>query len=240
MLKLFRSDAERYAARERKAAYWSEPIDSPWRRLAAWANLLLVDHGVIRLIYLNAHRVTPQLLRAAQPAPHDIRRFAREGVKTIVTLRGGREQGGWPLEVEACAAAGIALKELTLRSREPPDRDTLLALPAFFASLQYPALAHCKSGADRAGLFSALYLLVHEGRPVAEAKKQLSLRYGHVRMAKTGMLDAFLDAYAREGEAKGVPFMEWVRDAYDPARVAASFHEGFWASLLIDRLMRRE
>jgi hypothetical protein len=31
-----------------------------------------------------------------------------------------------------------------------------------------------------------------------------------------------------------------VRDSYDPARVAASFHEGFWASLLIDRLMRRE
>ena len=34
---------------------------------------------------------------------------------------------------------------------------------------------HCKSGADRAGLASALWLLHVERRPVAEAMKQLSL-----------------------------------------------------------------
>ena len=148
--------------------------------------------------------------------------------------------GAWPLEREACERHGIALAEVTIRSRAAPDKETLLALPAFFASLAYPILAHCKSGADRAGLFAALYLLIHKRRPVAEAKQQLALKYGHVRLAKTGMLDAFLDAYEREGEARGVAFLDWVRDIYDPARVEAEFHAGFWSSLLIDRLLRRE
>ena len=61
-----------------------------------------------------------------------------------------------------------------------------------FNSIEKPALMHCKSGADRAGLMAALYVLIHCKKPVAEAMKQLSLRYLHVRQAKTGMLDSFL------------------------------------------------
>jgi protein tyrosine/serine phosphatase len=37
-------------------------------------------------------------------------------------------------------------------------------------------LIHRKSGADRAGLMSALYLDLKEGVPMAQAKRQLSLR----------------------------------------------------------------
>ncbi len=240
MLKTFQTQEARTAARERRAAYWDQPISGRRQRLHAWWSMLFADHGIIRMFYLNEHAVTDRLIRSAQPAPHDIRRFAAQGIKTIVNLRGGREQGGWPLERETCDETGLVLRELTLRSREAPDRATLLSLPSFFASLAYPAVAHCKSGADRAGLFSALFLLVHEGRPVAEAKRQLSLKYGHVRLAKTGMLDAFLDAYEQEGESQGVPFMDWVRDVYDPARVERTFHEGFLASLIVDKIMRRE
>lgn len=232
--------AERQANRQQRITDWERPLDSKGQRVRAWLNMLFVDHGVIRLIYLNQHAVTADFHRSAQPGPHDIDRFAREGIKTIVNLRGGHEHGAWPLQREACQRNGLALREIVMRSRAAPDKETLLALPEFFASLSYPVLVHCKSGADRAGLFSALYLLIHEGRPVSEAKQQLSLRYGHVRLAKTGMLDAFLEAYAREGEDKDITFLDWVRDIYDPARVEAEFHEGFWASLLIDRLLRRE
>ena len=67
----------------------------------AWLNMIFVDHAIFRLIYLNFHRVTPEFWRSAQPAPHDIRRLAKEGLKTIVNLRGGREYGSWPLDAEA-------------------------------------------------------------------------------------------------------------------------------------------
>lgn len=240
MLSIFKSAKRSGAARLSRIARWDRPLTSTGQRVSAWINMLFVDHGIIRLIYVNEQHVGPAFKRSAQPAPHDIRRMAREGIRTIINLRGGREHGAWPLQREACERHGIALRELTIRSRGAPDKETLLALPDFFASIAYPALAHCKSGADRAGLFSALYLLVHQGRPVAEAKQQLALKYGHVRFAKTGILDAFLDLYEREGEARGIGFIDWVRDVYDPAALETSFHAGFWASLLVDRLMRRE
>lgn len=240
MLNIFKTPEQRWAARQERIGDWDRPLNGRGRRLRAWLDMLFVDHGIIRLAYLNRHKVTSGFERSAQPGPHDIERFARDGIRTVVNLRGGRENGAWPLQREACERNGIALVELTMRSRAAPDKETLLALPAFFADLAYPVLVHCKSGADRAGLFSALYLLIREGRPAAEAKQQLALKYGHMRLAKTGMLDAFLEAYEREGEARGIAFLDWVRDVYDPARVETEFHAGFWSSLLIDRLMRRE
>jgi protein tyrosine/serine phosphatase len=230
----------RYARRMARIARWDRPIGGPAGRVRAWTNMLLVDHGVFRLAYLNRHQVSERLWRSAQPAPHQIARFAAQGVRTIVNLRGGREHGSWPLEKEACDRHGIELIDFVLRSREAPDRDSLLRIKDFFGGLRYPALVHCKSGADRAGLFAALYLLVHEGRSAAEAMEQLSPRYGHFRFAKTGILDAFLELYRTEGEAKGLSFLEWADRVYDPQALQRTFKPRFWSNVLVDRIMRRE
>lgn len=202
--------------------------------------MVLIDHGIFRLAYLNQHQVTAELWRAAQPAPHQLKRFAAAGGRTVITLRGGREHGAWPLEKEACARYGLTLEEFTLRSREAPDRESLLALPGFLARIAYPALVHCKSGADRAGFFAALYLMLREGRTVEEALKQLSFRYGHFRWSKTGILDAFLETYRREGVAEGQPFLAWVAGRYDPERLQRTFRAGFFSSLIGDAVLRRE
>jgi protein tyrosine/serine phosphatase len=240
MLNRLRRDEDRYARRMARIARWDRPLGGRVDRLRAWANMLLVDHGIFRLAYLNAHRVTPRLWRAAQPAPGDIAWFARQGVRTIVNLRGGREHGSWQLQREACERHGVALIDFVLRSRGAPDRQTILSAPQFFDELALPALVHCKSGADRAGFFAALYLLVHEKRPLKEAMAALSFRYGHFRFAKTGILDAFFEAYEREGEAKGIAFLDWVANHYDPERLEREFRPGFLSSLLADRLIRRE
>lgn len=240
MFKLFATPLERYERRLARIARWDRPIAGRRDRLAAWVNMLAVDHGIFRLFYLNAHRVTDRLWRAAQPAPPDIRRFARQGVRTIVYLRGGREHGAWALEKETCEQEGLALVDFVVRSRGAPDKETILAAPAFFASLQYPALIHCKSGADRAGFVAALWLILMEGKSVAEASGQLAARFGHFRWSKTGILDAFLERYAREGEANGLSLPEWTATRYDPEALERDFHEGFWSSLLVDRLLRRE
>lgn len=230
----------RYARRMARIARWDRPIAGRAARLGAWANMVLVDHGVFRLAYLNRHRVADGLWRAAQPAPHQLAWFRRQGVRTVVNLRGGREHGSWQLQKEACERLGLDLVEFVVRSREAPDRDMLLASRAFFETLRYPAVLHCKSGADRAGFMAALYLLVHENRPVAEAMRQLSLRFGHFRFARTGILDAFFERYRVEGEAKGIPFLEWVERIYDPDALARDFRPGFWSDVVVDRIMRRE
>ncbi len=241
MLKRFLKPETRYARRMARIARWDRPLTGTGDRARAWANMVLSDHGVFRLAYLNLHRVGDRFWRAAQPAPHQIARLARRaGIRTVVTLRGGREFGAWPLEKEACERAGLKLEEFVLRSRAAPERETILALPDFFARIAYPVLVHCKSGADRAGFMAALYVLIVEKGSAAEALDQLHWRFGHFRFAKTGILDAFILRYREEGEARGIPFLDWVRDVYDPQALERDFRPGFWSTLLADRLLKRE
>ncbi len=235
-----RPDIERYNARMARIARWDRPLVG-WRdRLRAWMNMIFVDHGIFRLFYLNKHSVDGRLFRAAQPWPHQIARFAREGGKSLVYLRGGREHGSWPLEKEAAERHGLQLAEFLARSREAPSKEMLLAAPAFFESLHYPALIHCKSGADRAGFVSALYVLVHLKGTAAEALRQLHARYGHFHWSKTGILDRFIELYRDQGEAKGIPFLDWVEKHYDPEALTRDFRPGFWSNLLVDRVLKRE
>ena len=223
-----------------RIARWDRPVDGAAGRVRAWAHMLLVDHGVFRLAYLNKHRVSERLWRSAQPAPYQLARLKAEGVRTIVNLRGGREHGSWQLQKEACDKLGLELVEFVVRSREAPEREAILKAREFFAALKYPAVIHCKSGADRAGFFAALYLVLHEGRSATEALRQLAPRYGHFRFAKTGILDAFFDRYRLEGEPKGLSLIEWVEREYDPEALARDFRPRFWSELLADRIMRRE
>lgn len=236
----FARPLSRYQRRLARIARWDRPLLGMQDRLSAWFNMLVSDHGVFRLLYLNQHQVTPTVWRSAQPTPTDIRAFAEIGVRTIVNLRGGREYGSWPLERDACACQGIKLVDFVVRSRGAPDAEAILASGQFFESLDYPILIHCKSGADRAGFVAALYLLVHEKRPLAEAMQQLRLRFGHFRFAKTGILDAFFERYRSEGEAKGMSFMEWVEKCYDPYALERDFKPGRFSAFVVDSLLRRE
>jgi protein tyrosine/serine phosphatase len=235
-----RPDIERYQARMARIARWDRPLGDGWDRFKAWMSMIFVDHGIFRLFYLNKHSVDGKLFRAAQPWPHQIARFAKEGGKTVVYLRGGREHGSWPLEREEATKHNLVLTEFLARSREAPSKEILLAAPVFFDQLAYPALIHCKSGADRAGFVAALYVLVHLKRPVAEAVQQLHAKYGHFRWSKTGILDRFFEFYRDTGEAKGIPFQEWVETHYDPEALRRDFKLGFWSNVLVDRILHRE
>jgi protein tyrosine phosphatase (PTP) superfamily phosphohydrolase (DUF442 family) len=209
-------------------------------RLLGWWDMMVLDHGILRAFYANLHRVADGVWRSNQPSPHQVRAFARRGGRTVVSLRGGLAFGSRPLEIEACERTGLTYRNLVFSSRSLPSRAELHRAQEFFRNLEKPALLHCKSGADRAGIASALYLMLAEGRPVAEAKRQLSLRYGHIRWSKTGVLDAFLEAYERDNAARPMPFMEWVDKVYDPGKIAAEFHETPLGSLIGDTLLGRE
>lgn len=218
---------------------WRRPLITPWDRIRAWANAMAIDHAFARMFYLNKHRVGTRAWRSAQPLPHQLRAFARQGGKSVVSLRGGQTFGSLPLEIETCREAGLVFENFVLRSRSLPSRKDLLKLATLFETLAYPVLFHCKSGADRAGFVSALYLALAEGAPVAEARRQLGLRYGHIRQSKTGVLDAFFDAYERE-TGGSVPLRKWIETGYDPAKITREFRSESWASWLVDKVLARE
>jgi protein tyrosine/serine phosphatase len=230
----------RYERKLARIAFWDRPLRGRGDRLRAWANMLVVDHGVVRLAYRNRHQVSPEFWRSAQPAPHDIAAAARLGIRTVVNLRGPGGHGSWPLERDACEAHGLKLADFLIRSRGAPEREMVLAAPAFFEQLEYPVLVHCKSGADRAGFMAALYVLLRQKRTLEEAMDQLHWRFGHVRLAKTGILDAFFERYREDGLARGTSFLDWVARDYDPEALEREFRPGRLSSLVVDTLLRRE
>ena len=139
----------------------------------------------------------------------------------MVNLRGGSPQGFYLFETETCQKLGITLHDVAFSARRAPQKAALQAIFDLFETLQKPVLIHCKSGADRTGLISALYMLDVEHRSIAEAKRQLSFRYLHLKSTDTGIMDHFLTLY--EAEAKGRSMREWVAQDYEPARLSESF-----------------
>ena len=209
------------------------------RGVVDWAELIFKDHGFLRLYWHNEHEIAPGMWRCNQPSPGRIRIAADRGIKTIINLRGPRADGGWRLEAEACATYGLTLMDFTARSRAAPDKQMLHAAEALFTEMKLPAMMHCKSGADRAGLMAALYLLIVEKRPAREAAKQLAWKYGHVKQAKTGLLDAFFAAYFPY-EDRGMAFFDWVDEIYDPDEITRDFKAKGWAVRLTDSILHRE
>lgn len=203
-------------------------------------NMLLMDVGIIRFLYPNRHEVAPGVWRSAQPLPHHIRALAGQGLKTIINLRGDRPSSTLKLERAACRACGIKLVNFEVRSRETPTREELSQIKKLFDSVEYPILMHCKSGADRAGLMSALYLHLRHGIPIPQAKRQLSLRYGHIRQANTGVLDYFFERYLKDSEDEPMRFLDWVNTVYDPVELKATFRSKGWANRLVDEILTRE
>src|SRR4051812_13133980 len=217
----------------------------PARR--AWLNSLFVDHALLRMSRRNWGVVeSGRLYRSNHPLPWQLRDATRRlGLKTVINLRGEcTECGSDRLGRAAAAELGLVHVDAPFESRGAPHKDRILRLAEIFRTVPEPILIHCKSGADRTGLAAGLWLLL-QGRPVEAAAAQLSLRWGHIRQSKTGILDAFFECYAAATRDRPKPFLDWLREDYDEAalrrefqsRPGTAFH---WADRLVDGVLRRE
>ena len=206
---------------------------------ALWLNSLLADHAVFRLAWRNWGVVAPgRLYRSNHPLPWQLRAATRRlGLRTVINLRGERAGcGSDRLGRIAAREAGLVQLDAPFESRGAPHKDRILRLVHLLEAAEEPILIHCKSGADRTGLVAGIWLLL-QGAPVAAAMAQLSLRHGHIRQSKTGILDAFFADYAK---AAPKPFLDWLREDYDEAALRAGFASRAWADGLVDKILRRE
>jgi glycosyltransferase involved in cell wall biosynthesis len=224
------------ASRIQNQGRWSRS-----RRILAYVQLLLIDHGFLRVFYQNRSKLAGSMYRSNQPGPSRLKKYRDHlQVKTVVNLRGSNPQLGWyRLEQEACRKLGLTLISTQLHSRGLPTRERIHELKAIIQSLELPAVVHCKSGADRAGIFAVFYRHFRFGEPIETAKVELHWRYGHFRSAKTGVLDYFFDQYLVTRTC-GQTFMEWVDTTYDRERLEKSFEPAGFVSFFVDSLLRRE
>jgi protein tyrosine phosphatase (PTP) superfamily phosphohydrolase (DUF442 family) len=200
----------------------------------------LSDHAYLRALWDNWAEVIPgKLYRSNHPSPAGLARRARRyGLRTVINLRGTKPCGSTSLTEDAAHGLGLAHVYMAFESRGAPHRERILRFHEIYRSMATPALIHCKSGADRAGLAAGLAILF-EGGTAAEALGQLSWRFGHVARSRTGILDAFFLRYAAVGEGR-MPFLEWVRDEYDESALRATFAAGGVARVVDEFILRRE
>jgi len=209
-------------------------------RARAWSDSLFVDHAMFRVLWDNFAEVIPnRLYRSNHPTPGRLARAKRRyGIRTLINLRGHRQCGSDALSRAAAERLGLLHVDMAFESRGAPHKDRILRFADIYARLETPALMHCKSGADRAGLAAGLAILF-EGGSAAQARAQLSWRFGHFSRSRTGILDSFFHLYEQQAESR-LPFLEWVEREYDESALRTVFKASGLSSFVNDRLLQRE
>ena len=115
----------------------------------------------------NLFRVTPRIYRSAQPDAEGFHALQAMGIKTVINLR--RRIDDAPL------AAGTELTTLHIKIKtrhvtENHGAAIVLALRALRDALRNgPVLVHCTHGADRTGMIIALWRMLYQDWPRADA-----------------------------------------------------------------------
>lgn len=159
------------------------------KRFLKWAGFVCGVAGLGLGLYLvviqmtgNFAAVVPgEAYRSNQPTPADLATYAgRYKIRTVLNLRGRDDGSAWYRDEAAAAKRlGLTLIDFPLNAGRRLDAKTAADLVAVLRDAPRPILIHCRSGADRTGLASVVYLarIAHENEETAE--RQLSIRYGH-------------------------------------------------------------
>ncbi len=209
-------------------------------RKQAYRDLYWGDHGFLRVKFHNRHHIGGEMYRENQPSPKRIAELAAMGTKTIINLRGPSPKGFYLLEEEACKTHSIELINYRMYSRDVHTVEAILGARDLFERIEYPAVMHCKSGADRTGIMGVLYKHFKMGEPIERATEQLEFKYLHVRQGKTGMLDFFFKTYLTYANDHDISFTDWVQTVYDPKDVKARFMSHWTGNALTEFILRRE
>lgn len=180
---------------------WIYVVAQAWRNNARMRYALIGFAAAVLLMgsYLGAlqalgnfHEAIPkELYRSAQLQPGDLTNYQEKyGIRTVINLRGDNSGMPWyDHEREEAELLGIRFINFRMKaSRELGDGEAL-ALISAMRDAPKPLLIHCRAGADRTGLASALYFAAVADKGEALAEQQLWLTYGHIPIP-------FLSTYA--------------------------------------------
>ena len=198
-------------------------ISSSSGRFWAHIHFHLMDHAFLRVFWNNFHKVSDDVYRANQPSPSHLKSYKNKGIKAVLNLRGFSQQSYALFEEDSCKKLGLKLISIPLSSSSAPSPEKLLEIIGIMEKIPKPFVLHCKSGADRAGLVSALYLNVIKNLSVAEAKKQLSFKYLHLDFTKTGILDYIFDVFSERLKIGDIDFIDWLKKEYNADILNSSF-----------------
>lgn len=181
------------------------PVHSRYRwrswliRLSLAALLLWPAWELVGVLFNgNVHEISPgKLYRGAQPSAQSLEALIHKyKIRTVLNVRGCCWPDKWYVdEAAVCQRLGINLEDVCFSAVHLPSRDELRILLDVLDRAEQPIFVHCRHGSDRTGTAGMAALLLFEGQSYDSAQRQLSIRYGHLPIGKTTMLDRFMKLY---------------------------------------------
>jgi len=155
----------------------------------------------------NFHTVIPgELYRSAQPSAAQLKDYvARYGIRTIINLRGASQDEAWYRdEIATAEALGVNHVDFAMSASTIVTADAVDRLTEVMRTAAKPILIHCKAGADRSGIASAIYSYAIAGKDEDTAERQLSVYFGHIGIPYLSATYAMDDSWERLEERKGI------------------------------------
>lgn len=215
---------------------FGKDIETTSGRFWARVHYHLFDHAFLRVFWTNYAEIAPGVFRSNQPTEARFKRYHARGLKSVVNLRGADVYAHYKYEERICHQLGIGLTNWKLTARNAPQVEDINEVIDILGRVQKPVLFHCKSGADRAGLASAIYLMEFEGKTVQEAQKQLNVRFFHLDFTATGVLDYMLWVFEERSKISVIGFKEWMNTEYDPLIIQSCFDQRLSLQKALDLL----
>jgi protein tyrosine phosphatase (PTP) superfamily phosphohydrolase (DUF442 family) len=120
------------------------------------------------------------------------------GIRTVINLR-GHQPGEWWYDDEESELKRLHVRQedIGFSTEQMQTKEDWTRYAELLKTAQRPILVHCRSGADRTGEATAVYMIDYMGKSRDEALKQLSVRYLHLPWflpAKTLFVENYLGA----------------------------------------------
>ncbi len=176
-------------------------------KLKEFFKIITEEHNFINLFWFNFHKVDEGVYRSAQLTPWKLKKIIEKyGIKTIVNLRGTKQNYMYEKEKEICKKEGVKYIPFQISSRSLPKDYEIETLINIFKNEQKPILFHCKAGADRTGMVTTLYHIIN-GKSKKEAiRKELRLKYGFLSLSKAGRIKKMFELYDEKED-----FLKWFK-----------------------------
>ena len=161
-----------------------------------------------------------RVYRSAQPNSRLAGWIDQFHLASVLNLRGGSAKDAFYREEQKIVQTHqLNLLDVPLSATEQPSRTDLLALISALRQAKYPLLIHCRQGADRTGLGTAVYRMMKLGVPPTEALYSFQLEHAHVPLMGPEKLHIPLEQYAEWLRRSGLShtparFERWVRTQY--------------------------
>jgi protein tyrosine/serine phosphatase len=125
--------------------------------------------------------VADEVYRSNQPTAERLDAYvAAHHIRSVLNLRGALPGAAWyDQERQAARQLGLTMTDFPMSASAELRPEQFAQLVVLLRDMPKPLLIHCRSGADRTGLASVIYLALIAGVDEETAERQLSIRYGH-------------------------------------------------------------